>query len=94
MQNKEYSIPEEESVNASEPVATPHAQPFTLAQREILDAVAGIKDEDVRELKKAIALYFAQKADKAMEELWDNGTWNEDTLERLRQTHLRTPYNS
>ncbi|MBR5699382.1 MAG: hypothetical protein IKX44_12335 [Prevotella sp.] len=94
MSKKKYSIPEEESMKVSDPAIVSHAEPFTLAQREILNAIAGLSDEDVRDLQKAIALYFAHKADESMDELWANGTWNEQTLETLKHTHYRTPYNN
>ena len=91
MENKYPDIQEEPQM-VSEPSAINY-QPFTPAQREIINAVAHLKDDQVRELQQAISQYFARKADEAMEELWDDGTWNEETLDTLRKTHFRTPYN-
>ena len=30
--------------------------------------------------------------DEEMEKLWNDGTWNEQTLKDLRKAHYRTPY--
>ena len=36
--------------------------------------------------------YFAQKAEDAMDALWDNGFWDNNKNEAILQEHLRTPY--
>ena len=40
----------------------------------------------------AISEFFANRADEAMEQLWADGTWNEETLRSLKNAHYRTPY--
>lgn len=66
---------------------------FNQAQIEMLGALSAIKsDADLVALKHAISEFFANRADEEMEKLWDNGTWNEQTLEDLRTAHYRTPY--
>ena len=35
---------------------------------------------------------FAQKAQKAIDALWDNGVINGDTIEEWGEEHMRTPY--
>lgn len=68
---------------------------FTPAQLELLDAFAYIKSEDeLFALKHAISEFFAKRADEEMEKLWQTGKWNQQTLDDLRKTHLRTPYKS
>lgn len=68
-------------------------QPFTPAQIEILNAMSSLHtEEDILELKQAIADFFFRRADKEMERLWDEGVWNENTLEELKTAHYRTPY--
>ena len=78
----------------NEPVAAWEQPPvFTPAQIEVLNAVAHLhSEEEVRGLKWAISNYFAQLADKEMDRLWDEGKWNEQTLEGLKHAHYRTPY--
>ncbi|MBQ6202135.1 MAG: hypothetical protein IJK50_12000 [Prevotella sp.] len=40
----------------------------------------------------ATSEFFAQRADEAMEQLWADGTWNEQKLRDLENAHYRTPY--
>lgn len=78
---------------ASETVSITPSAIFTPAQVELLNAMAWIRtDADVLALKYAISEFFAQRADEAMEQLWADGTWNEQTLKNLRGAHYRTPY--
>ena len=42
--------------------------------------------------RKLISEFFANRADEAMEQLWSEGTWNEQTLADLKKAHYRTPY--
>ena len=68
-------------------------QPFNSAQIELLSTMASLNTEaDLIELKQAIARFFAERADREMERLWENGTINEDTLESWSHEHMRTPY--
>lgn len=66
---------------------------FNPAQVEMLNAMAYLKtDEDLRELKEALSKFFAARADRELDKLWDNGTLNQEVLDDLRHQHLRTPY--
>ena len=38
------------------------------------------------------AHYFALKAQKAIDKLWDEGVINEETIEQWGEEHMRTPY--
>ena len=68
-------------------------QPFNQAQLELLSTMASLESEDdLIELKQAIARFFAERADREMERLWDNGTINEATLDSWEHEHMRTPY--
>lgn len=68
-------------------------QPFNQAQLELLSTMASLKSEaDLIELKQAIARFFAERADREMERLWENGTINEETLKSWEHEHMRTPY--
>lgn len=49
-------------------------------------------EDDLIELKQAIARFFAERADREMERLWENGTNNEETLKSWEHEHMRTPY--
>lgn len=66
---------------------------FNEAQQEMLSAMASLNtEEDLLALKHAISEFFARRADKEMEKLWQEGTWNEQTLKDLEKAHYRTPY--
>lgn len=68
-------------------------QPFNPAQLELLSTMASLTTEaDLIELKQAIARFFAERADREMERLWDEGTINEETLKAWGHEHMRTPY--
>ena len=67
---------------------------FTPAQIEVLNAMSYLRtDEELKDLKQAISNFFFERADKEMERLWEEGVWNENTLEDLKTAHYRTPYN-
>lgn len=84
---------EDNSVVVSEPVVLASSATFSPAQIELLNAMAWVtSDEDVRALQHAISEFFANRADEAMEQLWADGTWNEETLRNLKNAHYRTPY--
>ncbi|MBQ8463249.1 MAG: hypothetical protein IJ544_03945 [Prevotella sp.] len=68
-------------------------QPLNAAQIELLNSVAHVEtDEDLRELKHMLTLYFAKLADREMDRLWDEGVINEDVIEQWGHEHMRTPY--
>ena len=68
-------------------------QPLNAAQIELLNSVAHIEsEEDLRELKHTLALFFAKLADREIERLWDAGVINEEVLEQWGKEHMRTPY--
>lgn len=64
-----------------------------LAQLELLNALNGIDSEtELNEFKNLLANYFAQKAQKAIDALWDDGAISEQTIEQWGKEHMRTPY--
>ncbi len=64
------------------------------AQLELLKMMSMFKTpEAVSDLKQAISNYFAQKAEKEIDALWENGTLSENKVEQFRTLHERTPYN-
>lgn len=64
-----------------------------LAKLEVLSAINGINSEsDLVDFKNMLARYFAEKAQKAIDALWDNGDINEQTIEKWGSEHMRTPY--
>ena len=62
-----------------------------LAQLELMNALNSINSEaELNEFKDLLARYFADKAQKAIEALWDEGSINEETIEQWGKEHMRT----
>lgn len=64
-----------------------------LARLEVLSAVNGISSlSELNEFKNMIALFFAEKAQKAIDALWNEGKIDATTVENWGNEHMRTPY--
>ena len=64
-----------------------------MARLELMNALNNINSEaDLNEFKDMVAHYFAMKAQKAIDALWDEGVINEETIEQWGEEHMRTPY--
>lgn len=64
-----------------------------LAQLELMNAINSIKTEsELKEFRDVLARYFAQKAQRAVDALWENGVINNETIEAWGEEHMRTPY--
>jgi len=65
-----------------------------IAQLEIMNAAANVaSQEDLDDLRMTLSKFFAERAQRAIDKLWDEGKLNQDKLDELRGKHLRTPYN-
>ena len=63
------------------------------AQMDLLRVVEQIKTvAEVLEIRQLITNHYAKKVDDEMEQLWQNGTWNNQKIKALTNAHLRTPY--
>ena len=63
------------------------------AQLELMNAAANItSQEDLDALRLTLSLFFAERAQKAIDKMWDEGTFDQKKLDELRGQHLRTPY--
>ena len=64
-----------------------------LAQLELLNALKNINSEaELNEFKDLVAHFFAEKAQKAIDALWEEGVINEETINQWGAEHMRTPY--
>ena len=64
-----------------------------MAQLELLNALNSINSEaELIEFKSLLSHYFAAKAQKAIDKMWDEGTINEQIIEQWGAEHMRTPY--
>ncbi len=63
---------------------------MTPSQMMILESFAGAQDEqEVNDLMDVLRDFYAQRLEREMQRLWDNGTLNEEKLKQLRGEHLR-----
>ena len=59
----------------------------------ILESFAGATDEqEVNDLMDLLRMFYAQRLEREMNRLWDNGTLDQKALDQLKDEHLRTPY--
>mgnify|MGYP003346148515 CR=1 FL=1 len=64
-----------------------------MAQLDILHLVKGINNEaDYLSFRDMLAHYFAEKAQTAIDAMWENGTINEQVVEQWGNERMRTPY--
>lgn len=49
-------------------------------------------EESLENIKEALMHYFAKNVDDAMEQLWEEGKWDNQKNEAVLKEHLRTPY--
>ena len=79
--------------------AVPQTDPLSaarysqLAQLELMNAAANVSTQaDLDALKLTLSLFFAERAQQAIDKMWDEGTFDQRKLDELRGQHLRTPY--
>ena len=66
---------------------------FNTAQLEILDLMAYVESEDtLNEIRDMLSRYFAEKAQREIDKLWEEGTINDIVVEGWKTEHMRTPY--
>lgn len=66
---------------------------FSAAQIEMLDMMAYVKEQsDFIAVRNLISDYFAEKAEKAINQLWDEGKIDLHTVDSWKNEHMRTPY--
>lgn len=62
-------------------------QPLTNVQLEILKAFSHeLSDEELKDLKEIIAKYFARRAIKAADKVWDEKSWTDEDMEKMLRT--------
>lgn len=66
---------------------------FNAAQLQILEMMSYVKtDSSLNEIKEILSQYFAQKAEEAIDKLWDEGKINNEVVDQWKNEHMRTPY--
>lgn len=51
-----------------------------------------IPEEQLLEIKRLLADYFARLIDRDMEKLWEEKGWTKEKIEEWKTSHFRTPY--
>lgn len=65
-------------------------QPLTNAQLEILKAFShNLSEEDLTDLRRMLADFFAEKAIAEANKAWDEKGWTDEDVDRLLTTKLR-----
>lgn len=68
---------------------------FNSAQLELLDMMSHVKTpETLKDLRKVIRKFFAQKLEDTLSSMWAEGSLNEEKVESFRNLHEHTPYKS
>ena len=74
--------------------STPQSSNLNSYQLEILKLFTRkLEEEDLIEIKRLIVRYLAQKVTKMADDIWEENNWTAEDMERLLNTHERTPYN-
>ncbi len=64
------------------------------AQLQLLDMLSFVNTpKALQDLNNVISDYFVKMADMEMEQMWNEGSLNEERIENFRHLHERTPYN-
>lgn len=65
-------------------------QSFSNLQLELLRVYSRqIADEDILAIRKMLATYFAEKAIKMADKVWDDNDWKSTDTEQLSEEHNR-----
>ena len=64
---------------------------LTNLQLEILKVFQyDLKENQLFEIKQLLSAYFAEKATREMDRLWEANAWNQETMEQWAKEHSRT----
>ena len=66
---------------------------FNASQLHLLEMFKYCNTQDsLDEMKNVLAEYYARKVQTEADELWDDGVLDNASIEKILDTHLRTPY--
>jgi hypothetical protein len=74
-------------------MASSHTIPTRLSnlQSELLKLYAyNVSDEQLKDIRKMLANYFADKIDTEMDRIWEANDWNDQTIESWKSEHMRS----
>ena len=92
-ENLRYLCSMKTEISKNMETATLQSSPFSPFQIEMLELVSRVKSEvEMQDIRQLLGKYFAQRAEDAMDRLWDEGILNERVMEEWKKEHMRTPY--
>lgn len=66
---------------------------LTRFQMQMLELVSHVRSEqEMDDIRRMLAQYFAKKAEDEIDKLWDEGVINNNVIESWKNEHMRTPY--
>jgi hypothetical protein len=69
-------------------------QKLTNLQLELLKIFSyQLKPQQLTDIKNLLANYFAEQAMQEMDKLWEENNWDNNTMTKWANEHIRTPYN-
>ena len=70
--------------------ATQESTKLSNLQMELLKLYAhNVSDEELKDIRKMLADYYAKKADMEMDRLWKENGWTQETMEEWLKEDLR-----
>ncbi|MBC7774545.1 MAG: hypothetical protein H7246_03835 [Phycisphaerae bacterium] len=67
--------------------------PMSNLQLELLKIYAtDIPEQQLLDIKRMLAAYFAELIDRDITSLWEEKGWDDSTIETWKHERLRTPY--
>ena len=68
--------------------------PLNRSQLEILNLFRReLNENDLLEIKRLIVRYLGEKITKMADQVWAEKNWKQEDMEKLLNSHDRTPYN-
>ncbi|GAB4000469.1 hypothetical protein GCM10028807_53550 [Spirosoma daeguense] len=72
-------------------MATQAASSLSNLQQELLKLYPyNVSDDQIQDIRRLLADYFARKIDDEMNLLWQEKSWNDQTIQDWKQEHLRS----
>ncbi|MBQ9555048.1 MAG: hypothetical protein IJV05_02375 [Muribaculaceae bacterium] len=66
---------------------------FSPFQMQMLELVSHVQSqEEMDDIRRMLAEYFAKRAEDEIDRLWDKGILNDEVMEEWKHEHMRTPY--
>jgi hypothetical protein len=66
--------------------------PLNEVQVSLLKLTENLSEEELKNLKKIIIAFKAQRLAALTDKVWEEKGWTEETMQTFLNTHMRTPY--